>query len=89
MARLVRKQIYIEDSQNRRLKSRAKARHIPEAEIIRTGIDLALANETITKPNMQAWERQKALIRDRMEHPAGPPSEHWSREDLYEERLSR
>lgn len=89
MPKLVRKQIYIEDSQNRRLKSRAKNRHVSEAEIIRRGIDLALAAEITAKRDLRAWESQKAFIRKRMEHPVGPPSERWTKEELYDERLSR
>ena len=89
MARLVRKQIYIEDSQNQRLKSRARARRVSETNIIRVGIDLALAGLTTTKPDIQAWQRQKEFIHKRMEQPAEPASERWAREDLYEERLPR
>lgn len=86
MARLVRKQIHIEDSQNQRLRSCAKARHVSETEIIRRGIDLALAEQTATNCNMQAWERQKAFIHKRMTQPSHPHSERWSRDDLYEGR---
>lgn len=89
MDRLVRKQVYIEEEQNRRLKSLAKVLSVSESEIIRTALDVALAEKTVPRPNKQAWEREKAFMRKRMEHPVEPPSEPWTREDLYEERLSR
>lgn len=89
MGNLVRKQIYIEDLQNRRLKSRARARRVSEAEIIRHAIDIELASTTHKTPDMTAWEEEKAFMQERMRHPVKPVSKRWTREELYEERLSR
>jgi len=43
----------------------------------------------VPKLRKDAWEGEKAFMRKRMEHPVEPPSERWTREELYEERLSR
>ena len=88
MSRLVRKQVYIEDLQNQRLKSRAKVRRVSEAEIIRHAIDTELASTPHGVPDMTAWEQEKAFMQERMKHPVKPASKRWTREELYEERLS-
>ena len=89
MAKLVRKQIYIEDLQNQRLKSRAKARRVSEAKVIRHAIDVELATTSHGAPDKTAWEREKAFIQERMKHPVKPASKRWTRDEVYEERLSR
>jgi hypothetical protein len=42
MTKMVRKQLFITAAQNRKLKARAAATGVPEAELIRAGIDLQL-----------------------------------------------
>ncbi len=42
MTKMVRKQFFITEEQNRRLKERAAASGVSEAELIRAGIDLQL-----------------------------------------------
>lgn len=51
MTKMVRKQIFITTEQNKRLKARAAAIGVSEAELIRAGIDLRL---------QQQGEKQKA-----------------------------
>lgn len=50
MTRMVRKQVFITAEQNRKLKERAAATGVAEAELIRAGIDLRLK---------QALEKQR------------------------------
>jgi len=45
MTRMVRKQVFITAEQNRKLKARAAAAGVAEAELIRAGIDLRLEQE--------------------------------------------
>ena len=40
MTKMVRKQLFITEEQNRKLKERAAATGVSEAELIRAGIDL-------------------------------------------------
>ena len=51
MSKMVRKQIFITAEQNRRLKTRAAATGVSEAELIRDGIELRLDR----KPEAQDW----------------------------------
>jgi hypothetical protein len=46
MTKMVRKQLFITVEQNRRLKERAAATGVPEAELIRAGIDRQLEGTT-------------------------------------------
>lgn len=52
--RMVRKQILITPDQNRRLKARAKAGGVTEAEIVRQGVELALAAGTAADEEWRA-----------------------------------
>lgn len=86
---MVRKQIYIKDAQNRRLKSKAKASRVSEAELIRHAIDIALSAEPAVQPDPHAWEREREFIQGRMGKRVLEAEEKpWTREELYEERLS-
>jgi hypothetical protein len=76
MSRMVRKQVFITAEQNRRLKAQAAAGGVAEAELIRAGIDLRLA---------QATERQRAW-RAVVEETVAKLSGAWAaRENLDEE----
>jgi hypothetical protein len=45
MTKMVRKQIFITSEQNKRLKARAAATGVSEAELVRAGIDLRIQQE--------------------------------------------
>ena len=45
MSKMVRKQVFITAEQNKKLKARAAAAGVAEAELIRAGIDLRLGQE--------------------------------------------
>jgi hypothetical protein len=53
MAKMVRKQVFITVEQNKRLKARAAATRVAEAELIRAGIDLRLQQEG---EQQRAWQ---------------------------------
>ena len=89
MARMKRKQIYIEVEQDRRLREVARRRNGTESELIREGIDRVLASPPLPSLDRKAWREELAFIGDltRMGPVSGKRT--WTRDDLYHERLSR
>jgi hypothetical protein len=86
---MVRKQVYLEPEQERRLKQRARALGVSEAELIRRGISQVTRVERSALPDPDAWLEELAFMRNRARRKnrrAGMRS--WTREALYEERLS-
>jgi len=83
MARMIRKQVYIEARQDRLLKERAKRYRVTEAELIRRSIDQALASAT-PAPDPEAWKRLKrsmAQVRKKYGPARIVP---WTRDELYD-----
>ena len=89
MPRMVRKQIYIESSQNATLKQQARTSGLTEAEIIRQAIDQQRTLVHLNPRDRTAWELEKAFIAKRMAKGPVSRSRRWKREDSYEERLMR
>ena len=89
MARMIRKQIYIESHQESILKQKANSLGITEAEVIRRAIDGQAASARMGARDPQAWEREKSFITRRMSKGHMPGVRRWKREDAYEERLMR
>ena len=89
MGRMVRKQVYITIDQDRLLKRRAKALGVPEAEVVRRGIDLAGHGAGRLPLSDRAWNDELRFIRKRGRIRALGRSRGWSREELYDERLAR
>jgi hypothetical protein len=84
---MVRKQVYIEQRQERLLKRRARELRVPEAELIRRGID-QIGRFTSLLPNREeSWRAAKRLIGERMKMRVAQTGRTWRREDLYEQRL--
>lgn len=88
MSTKVRKQIYLEEKQNRRLKDRAKAESISETAIIRRALEHELS-EVRPIPNPAAFESFLELARKRLAEGPLPGGRNWKRDDIYEERLAR
>lgn len=92
MSAMVRKQFYIEERQEAKLKALASSTGLSEAQIIRQAIDQQTAS-TFRSPKHradEAWERERAFIQSLID--AGPvpkATRRWTREEIYEERLSR
>jgi hypothetical protein len=92
MAQMIRKQIYIQKSQEEHLKKVAEARGVSEAEIIRRALDneMRLASDYRPAYDHEAWNRIVAFWEELDKRgPVEPHPRDWKREDLYEERMSR
>ena len=92
MYMMVRKQLYIEQGQERALKRRAKALGVSEADLVRQALDALLQGEhdTFTPPGSR--DALQEFI-DRASQIAGTQRgghlPRYRREDIYEERESR
>jgi hypothetical protein len=89
MSTKVRKQIYLEERQNRLLKREAKAQRVSEAELVRRAIDAALKTGTRGATNPAALKPFLEFARKRLAQGPIPGGRRWKREDVYEERLAR
>lgn len=91
MAQMVRKQIYIQKSQEERLKKVAEARGVSEAEIIRRALETELKRAGYRLAyDEEAWKRIQVAILTMDKLPPVPQKKRdWKREDLYEERMKR
>ena len=95
MKRMVRKQVYLTETENRLLAARAREIGVTEAEIIRRALDreLGLAAEVTLPliPDPQAIRALVASMRRRASLPVPPDAgpQKFNREELYEERLKR
>ena len=89
MARMIRKQIYIESAQDNILKQKASILGITEAEVIRQAIDRQMTFLRTSTRHLKAWDREKAFIAKRMAKGYVSGVRRWKREDAYEERLKR
>ena len=80
---MIRKQIYIEERQERLLKRQARSLGKTEAELIRLAIDRSLGTGGGVVSD-EAWQRAYATMRKRL----GPPGEGsprtWSRDDVHD-----
>ena len=93
MGRMVRKQLYLTDEQDRGLAESAQALGVSQAEIVRLAIDVWLDNDPETRREA-AWRDLRRLMDEAsamgVGGQTGPDGERtWTREDLYEERLRR
>jgi hypothetical protein len=93
---MVRKQVYIGAGQEQLLKQSAKRLGVTEAELIRRGLELAVAQRPGTHNRIasnelaqRAWREIESFIGDRMKIKAPQTGRGWTREELYEERLAR
>ncbi len=84
MAEMVRKQVYIEPRQERRLKALAKQLGVKEAELIRQGIDRGLEGVARSRPDPAAWKEVERFILARMRKGPLKGKRRWTREELYD-----
>lgn len=85
MARMVRKQIYIEPEQDRLLKRRARELGVTESDLIRGGIDQVARAHAGLPLDRMAWEEELTFIRERARIQELGSTRGWTREDLYQE----
>lgn len=90
MYMMVRKQLYIEQGQERALKRRAKALGVSEADLVRQALDALLQGErdTYTAPGSRD-ALHEFLDRASQVADAQRDLPRYRREDIYEERESR
>jgi len=88
MARMVRKQVYIEAEQDALLKERSRELGVTEAELIRRAIGGTGAAPG-TFIDKQAWREELAFIQERAKLPVHGHSRTWTRDELYEDRIGR
>jgi len=86
---MVRKQVYIEPEQEIALKRIADERNITEAEIIRQAIALWLEQDARARRATALWADEKGFIEALLSEEYEGGKRRWTREELYEERLSR
>jgi hypothetical protein len=85
--KMVRKQVYITQEQNEKLKHIARARGLTEAEIVRQGIE-RLLQQTAGIGDRDAWEQELAFMRERARTIKGSTTK-FRREDAYDEQGAR
>ena len=85
MPAMIRKQFYIEPSQDRQLKRMAKRTGKTEAEIVREALSRLVEEQEREKDRLKVWEEQKAFMRQWMAKGPVPASGRtWTREELHE-----
>jgi hypothetical protein len=85
MTRMVRKQVYIREDQEARLKRAAKELHVTESELIRRGVDRA-TEEVVKGPrDPKAWDEFMAFARERAKIKVPQTGRNWTRDELYED----
>lgn len=91
MSQMVRKQIYIHKRQQALLKKLSELRNTSEADVIRKAIDHELqGGSTKHQSDPQAWElAYQFMLSLHAQGPLDSQPRDWSRDDLYETRLSR
>ena len=89
MSVMVRKQVYIEPQQDDMLKQAAAETGMTESEIIRNAIDLWGESEGKQRRAQEAWEQARTFIEALRAKGPVPGERTWTREEVYEERLSR
>jgi len=89
---MVRKQLYLEETQDRALKARARELGISEAELVRRALDAALrpqGNAHLTAPHRAALTRLLENAKRLSEAHSFPEGYCFNREELYDEREGR
>ena len=88
MAAMVRKQVYIEERQERVLKRISKTRGVSEAELIRRAIDRETTEgkSGLFQPDPAAWDRILLQVNKRVSSAGGGRPYQWNRLEIYEKR---
>lgn len=87
MSKMIRKQIYMQEGQDKFLKGKAKELSITEAEVVREALDIYQAYGANTLLDSSAWLKEREFLmklsaRQRVDSLPSPRT--WKREDLYE-----
>jgi hypothetical protein len=84
MVTKVRKQIYINPSQETWLKQLARETGTTEAEIIRQAIDHHTRLFRFPRRDLAAWAEERAFIAELIQRGPTPGQRIWQREELHE-----
>ncbi len=84
MARMVRKQVYIEPRQEALLKRLVQETGTTEAAIIRQFIDHQIKTFFLPRRDLSAWREERDFISRLIQQGPVPGGRSWRREDLYE-----
>jgi hypothetical protein len=83
MGRMVRKQLYLDETQDHELVSRARLLGVTQAELVRRAVDRYLADEG-RSGDSAAWAALKADLERDVERGVGSGGRRWTREELHE-----
>lgn len=89
---MIRKQLYLEESQDQALKARAKELGISEAELVRRALDAALRSKGsshLAAPRRAALTRFVENAKRLSEQHGFPEGYRFNRDELYDEREGR
>jgi len=81
---MVRKQVYIESEQQAQLRKIARKLAIPEAELIRQGIDLYLSSSYTLPQDRTRWEEALEVMRSRISPVPSKKKRNWTRAEIYD-----
>jgi hypothetical protein len=81
---MVRKQVYIAAEQDEFLKQRAKELDVPEAELIRQGIEQLRHAPVSGYRDDRAWQEELAFMQERAKIPEQGGGRRWTRDELYD-----
>ncbi|MFH1436657.1 MAG: CopG family transcriptional regulator [Pseudomonadota bacterium] len=84
MSRMIRKQVYVEATQDSRLKKMARDLGVSEAELIRLGITCYLERPADLPRDHTVWQKEKAFIQQWMKKGKVKGTRRWKRNDAYE-----
>jgi hypothetical protein len=84
MAKMIRKQVYIEPHQETLLKQLVRETGATEAYLIRQAIDRQLKVIHFPKQNLRAWQEERAFITRMIQQGPAPGGRSWRREDLHD-----
>jgi hypothetical protein len=84
MAKMVRKQVYIEPRQEALLKQLVQETGATEAELIRHAIDRQMKAIRFPKQDLRAWQEERAFITGLIQQGPAPGGRSWRREHLHE-----
>ena len=84
MSSRIRKQIYLDRSQDSQIRKKAKTRGVSQAEIIREALASRTTGALPAQKDPSAWEREMERIRSRIGIKTKKTARHWTRDDLHE-----
>jgi hypothetical protein len=85
VTRMIRKQVYIREDQESRLKRAAKELGVTESELIRRGVDQATAQVAKGPRDPQAWAELMEFVKKRGQMQVPQTGRSWTRDELYED----